>query len=75
MIGCERSGTGEVDLTSVGEGIRLKIASLLADCFSSNDRRCCGGHPGGCGDRCSDVGGHGDRCWRLREGGGELIGL
>ena len=75
VIGCQRSGAGEVDLTTAGEGIRFKIASLLVDCFSSNNRRCCGGHPGGRNDRCSDVGGNGDRCWRPREGRGVLIGL
>lgn len=75
VIGCQRSGAGEVDLTTAGEGIRFKIASLLADCFSSNNRRCCGGHPGGRNDRCSDVGGNGDRCLRLGGIRGVLTGL
>ena len=75
VIGRQRSGAGKVNVASMGEGIRLEIPSPLAYCFSANDRRCCGGHPGGCLDCCSDVGGNRDR--RGGPGGGRvwLIGL
>jgi hypothetical protein len=71
----ERSGAGKVNVTLMGKGIRLEIPSPLAYCFSANDRGCCGGHPGGCRDRCSDVGGNRDRCWRPCRGSVWLIEL
>ena len=74
-IGRQRSGAGKVNVPSMGEGIRAEIPSPLAYCFSANDRGCCGGHPGGCRDRCSDVGGNRDRCGRPCGGRGWLIGL
>ena len=74
-IGRQRSGAGKVNVTLMGKGICLKIPSPLAYCFSANERRCCGGHPGGCRDSCSDVGGNRDRCGRPCGGRGWLIGL
>ena len=71
----ERSGAGKVNVTLMGKGIRLEIPSPLAGCFSANDRGCCGGHPGGCRDRCSDVGGNRDRGRRRCRGRGWLIEL